>query len=85
MNGYDFHLSLSLSIYPCPSIMHHVLHHDPSQEQSLSLQGEEARRTISHLAEEERVTAQHKAEVENSLQGEHLKLWEVKVVNDYSF
>ena len=63
----------------------HDLPHVFSQEQSLALQGEEARRTISHLAEEERVTAQHKAEVENSLQGEHLKLWEVKVVNDYSF
>ena len=56
------------------------------QEQSLALQGEESRRTISHLAEEERVTAQHKAEVENSLQGEHLKqLWGREQVNDHSF
>jgi len=51
------------------------------EEQSLALQGEESRRTISHLAEEERVTAQHKAEVENSLQGRKLELQ--KEVTDY--
>jgi len=43
------------------------------EEQLASTQGDELRRTISHIADQERQTAQYKAEVESSLQSNKLE------------
>lgn len=43
------------------------------EEQLSSTQGDEARKTISHMADQERGTAQHKAQVEHEVQGKKLE------------